>query len=441
MLIVKYRCIFRYLELNSQKTLKTQFYISFKSSLNNLKPILLKKYSCENNLIVFCSRTKLNSDLKQKVSIFLEQDLDWEYIFNACYYHKVIPLIYNALKQIKGINIDPKIIDRFSAYYQKNACKSLIYLDKLVDLAHALHQSNIIALPFKGPVLASMVYEDLALRTFGDIDLLIEDEKLEETLNILQELQYPLPVQISRAVDKPYLNFPLFHESAEYQKSYDIYDKNFNIIIELHWSLFNKSFFFPVDFEYLRQQKIKIQVSEAEIYTFCAEDLIIYLCAHASKHAWTHLQWICDIAELIRANPQLNWQKVQTQAKEWGCQRMLCLGLILVKEVLDTELPKSIEHEVTKDRQAQILAKEVCDHLFDFSGKKLNSYWFIVRCRERYQDKLQFLACLLFVPKQEDWYFLRLPQQFHILYYAIRPIRLLTQFLFVATRNVRFVSR
>ncbi|MEL6581415.1 MAG: nucleotidyltransferase family protein, partial [Cyanobacteria bacterium J06621_12] len=229
----------------------------------------------------------------------------------------------------------------------------------------------------------------------------------------------------NRIAEQPYLNFFLFHEFYGYQKSFDIHNTNSNIIVELHWSLFNNSFAFPAEFELMWKDKINVKVEEAEIYTFGSQDLLIYLCAHASKHCWSCLQWICDIAELIRANPLLDWQKIQDKAKEMGCSRMLYIGLILAQDLLDAELSENIRQKINRDRQAKALAKEVKDRLFNFSDPKFNSYLFILRCRERYRDKLQFLICLLCVPKQEDWRFIRLPQYLHFFYYAIRPLRLL----------------
>ena len=59
----------------------------------------------------------------------------------------------------------------------------------------------------------------------------------------------------------------------------------------------------------------------------CPEDLLILLCVHGSKHAWEQLKWTCDVAELVRRRPTLDWSRILFQADEWGCRRIVLLGL------------------------------------------------------------------------------------------------------------------
>ena len=379
----------------------------------------------ELNLLLYCARTEINLELKNKIEFLAKQSIDWNYVFNLSYAHAVVPLVYNSLKQMDS-DLLPKSLDKFADYFLRNAFRSLTYTTELVKIANTCQENDINLLPFKGSIFAASIYNNLALRTFGDIDFLIEEEKLLETLHLLQKLEYPPAKQIAQAKARPYLEFPLFYESPHYQKSLDIIDRQRDIALELHWGLFNSSFSFPVSFEQLWQRRIYVNIKEASIPTFCHEDLIIYLCTHASKHGWRRLQWICDIAELIRAKPQLNWQQVYERATNWGCLRMLCLGLILAHSLLDAPLPKNIniQQQLKRDGQAQLLAKQVSDRLLD-PKESFNIYLFILKCRERYRDRLRFLLCLVFVPKQEDWRFLRLPPSLHFLYYLIRPIRLL----------------
>ena len=44
-----------------------------------------------------------------------------------------------------------------------------------------------------------------------------------------------------------------------------------------------------------------VRLEEQEVRTLSAEDLLLALCVHASKHAWMRLGWICDIAGVVRS--------------------------------------------------------------------------------------------------------------------------------------------
>ncbi|MEO1801493.1 MAG: nucleotidyltransferase family protein [Cyanobacteria bacterium J06629_2] len=382
-----------------------------------------KSHINELNLLLYCARTKIDLELKSKVEFIVKQGIDWNYVFDLSYAHAVVPLVYNSLKQI-DLGLPPESLDKFSSYFLRNAFRSLTYSKELVKIATTSQKNDIKLLPFKGSIFAASIYGNLALRTFGDIDFLIKEEKLSATLHILQELEYPPAKQIAQAEVRPYLKYPRFHESLNYQKSLDIIDRQRDIALELHWELFNSSFSFPVSFEQLWQRRIYVEIKEAMIPTFCYEDLIIYLCTHASKHGWFRLQWICDVAELIRATPQLNWSQVYGRAADWGCLRMLSLGLTLAHDLLDAPLPQDIQQRLQGERQAQRLAQQVKSRLADVEAS-FNIYLFILKCRERARDRLRFILCLIFVPKQEDWNFFPLPSSIHFLYYLIRPVRLL----------------
>ena len=64
------------------------------------------------------------------------------------------------------------------------------------------------------------------------------------------------------------------------------------------------------------------------------EDSLLILCVHANKHQWSRLGWICDIAEMLRSHPDLNWPVVMEQARMLRSERMLLLGLLLARESL-----------------------------------------------------------------------------------------------------------
>jgi hypothetical protein len=127
------------------------------------------------------------------------------------------------------------------------------------------------------------------------------------------------------------------------------------------------------------------------------EDLLLLLCVHRAKHYWSKLGWICDVAELLRAHPRLNWPAVLLQAKQSGARRMLFLGLFLAHELLGAKLPeeagKEIESDIVVPRLAdKVQARLFADHQRDISA--VNDALFYLRLRERLRERL---ACALYL--------------------------------------------
>lgn len=83
---------------------------------------------------------------------------------------------------------------------------------------------------------------------------------------------------------------------------------------------------------------------------------MILLCVHGSKHAWEQLKWVCDVAELVRRRPTLDWSRVLFQAGEWGCRRMVLLGLAMAHSLFDTVLPSVVLREIDGDADISVLA-------------------------------------------------------------------------------------
>src|SRR5207245_4104462 len=110
-------------------------------------------------------------------------------------------------------------------------------------------------------------------------------------------------------------------------------------------------------------------------------------------HQWQRLMWICDVAELIRAHQQMDWQRLLEQAKTSGGKRMLLLGLFLANDLLGTDLPEHILPGIQADPKVKLLAGQVRAQLFAHADQSpFRSLAFHIEVRERLQDKIQYLV-------------------------------------------------
>lgn len=108
------------------------------------------------------------------------------------------------------------------------------------------------------------------------------------------------------------------------------------------------------------------------------------------------LGWLCDIAELIREHPQLNWEQVVHQAKDLRIERRVYLGLFLASRMLDVALPKTIEDKIQTTPQVISLAQQVTKSIFDLSVETapipyLERFAFQLRAMDRNTDRGKYL--------------------------------------------------
>jgi len=71
------------------------------------------------------------------------------------------------------------------------------------------------------------------------------------------------------------------------------------------------------------------------------------------------LKWVCDVAELLRIHPAMDWEWVMKQARTSGVVRMLFLGLSLAHHLLGAVLPKDMEHRMQAAPVVHALAAQV----------------------------------------------------------------------------------
>jgi hypothetical protein len=312
----------------------------------------------------------------------------------------------------------------------------------LLKAINLLKQHDIRAIPFKGIILAASVYGSIGLRQFCDLDILVPKQDFLNASNVLiNQGGYQLSWQPN-----------LLNQSLEISllRKRDECSLNNGIVsIDLHQVLTAEHLLSSqFVFEDLWKRLESVSISGHEIFSFGAEDLLLYLCVHGGKECWRSLKWICDIAEFVNRYPNINWNHVMQQSKKIGCERMLLIGLLLSHEVLDINLPPVVSEKILMDPESQYLAQEFVKRLFwknnNLSNRlTLQKNLLHLRMVDKLKDKwaclwdlrrsiLQYI--IKFIPNQKDQDFLSLPTQLYFFYYLIRPIRLASKILFLSKK-------
>jgi hypothetical protein len=86
---------------------------------------------------------------------------------------------------------------------------------------------------------------------------------------------------------------------------YDFIRDDGQVPLEMHWAITAPCIPFPLDLDHLEGRIEHVNVAGTPVPNIAAEELMIILCVHGTKHVWGRLSWVCDIAELIRAYPDI----------------------------------------------------------------------------------------------------------------------------------------
>ena len=139
-----------------------------------------------------------------------------------------------------------------------------------------------------------------------------------------------------------------------------------------------------------------VTVGGTTIRSLSMENLLWLLCVHGTKHKWARLSWVCDVAELVRTQPDLDWEKVAALGKELAIERRLYLGLLLANMLLDAPLPQVLEDKIKSSKEVQDLAQQAAEGIFfppsdEKQVGRLHRLLFKLRSLDRSTDRLGLL--------------------------------------------------
>jgi len=335
----------------------------------------------EIELMLACVSTHLDAGRTDRINALLQGEIDWAYVFRAALDHRVIPLLYRNLHTLGGDAVPQSILKQFQSHFYANAAHNLLLAQELIKILRLFEGHNIIAIPYKGPVLATSVYGDLALRQFGDLDILIQKRDALNAKKLLSSQGYRLW--------HPRLD-GLLPALYRIRKVYELQSADRQILVELHWSVASWPVRFPLDPAQLWKGAETVTLAGASVRSLAPEDLLLILCVHGSKHLWCRLGWICDIAELLRTFPGLAWEALLARAERLGGTRMLFLGLLLAHELLGAELNDLVKRRPREDGVVAQLAARIRAQLYSEANESSSAVdWpvFYLNLRERRRDQ------------------------------------------------------
>jgi hypothetical protein len=386
---------------------------------------------CESARVFLCCEdgAGFRALLKQKIS----QPFDWSALERTAERHAMTSLFAAALTRWGENVIPPEIGERFYKLLRLNACKNLVYVAEWRRLLSAFHAAGIPVISMKGPSLALRVHASLALRDFADLDLLVRRKDVIIARRVLAAEGYKLCSAVADDTDAALLR------SENCQLNFVNHDRR--TAVDLHWAMVHKMFSFHLPTEALFESA---QTERQEGFPFLSlspEYLLLYLCAHGTKHCWTRLRWLCDVAFCLRSVQDLDWSLCFSLARTTRCDLVLKHSLLLTAQILRLDLPL-LARNYCNSGEARKLAGFARTFLFKEEDRqdRVEELHYYLAFANGWRDCARLLFQRFFVPTETEWEHIRLPRMLYYLYYAIRPTRFLWSYFFKAAARSRGCS-
>ena len=385
----------------------------------------------ESSVLLLCARRRVNPSEAARLQCLLEQQLDWRFILYAASRHGLLALLLSNLKGAACLDRVPaSVAQKLQAAVREAAGRTLGLTGELIRILRMFSTAGLSAIPCKGPALAMAAYGDISLRSFFDLDILVRAEDLDRARRLLAQLGYRPSLVFSARQERDYLKNECALQLRHEQQGH---------VVELHWRLTERNASVDLPVGEFWQRARRLPLAGLPVLTLCPEDQILYLSVHGAKHRWERIEWIASLAELIRANPDLNWPAVFEAAESRRIGRLLNLSLHLAQSVLGAPLPEAAIQRLDQDPGVAALSHWVTAGLFDTSRNETHyqqraaRYWFMLRSREHWADRFRIVTYSAIRPphpSSPEW--IDSPSRLAFLNHIFRPVRLLSEYGAVA---------
>jgi hypothetical protein len=266
---------------------------------------------------------------------------------------RLIPVLCNyfSRKELTEL-IGEHITNEFMQMHRLEMLQNLFLESELRRVLLAFNEANIPLMLFKGPVLAYTVYPKPHMRTYHDIDALIQPGDLAHAQDVLTQMGYSFYNEYrADAVDE---------ERTGYHFSLQSPGSPFAAIIELHTAPHASEIGTLFDREALWKNATAMTILDQPVVTMNPADHLLYLCWHYRFHGFTRLLWLYDLVMMLRAYGNiLEWERLIRTAHQQDMAATLYYCLSWCHELFDIAIPEAVFSQLCPPVASRLIVERI----------------------------------------------------------------------------------
>jgi hypothetical protein len=372
----------------------------------------------ERQALLCCARVQLDEASRRQLHALLAGPIDLRALAGLARRHGLGALVARHVPADATDGGAGDALAELRAEARQRALASLALAAELVAVLAALRAAGVTALAIKGPVSAALAYGDLGLRAFADLDLLVAPADVAAAAACLEARGY-----LPRFALPPAWRARLVRSDSELLFE----GPGGGRPVDLHWSLLPRGYSFTPAADGVFARRRTVRIGPDHVPTLAVEPTLLFLLLHGIKHDWRSLAWLCDVAELVRRHPGLDWDAVAAWSSESGRRRLIDVGLALAHGLLGAPVPEPVLARGRAERAVARIAAVLARRLFSAGAgppRTIFSYPYLM-AMSRPADRLRFLHDVALRPTPHEWRAFPVPIALAPVHYLVRPLRLL----------------
>src|SRR5918911_210872 len=229
------------------------------SGTAHLLPQHHSQASLETELLLCSATVNLDAGGAERLRRLAHAAPDWERLLQIALAHRTMPLVYKHLSTVCPELVPAPFMARLHDHFYLNAIRNKALNEELCGVLRLLAERDILAVPYKGPVLALEAYGDLSLRQFNDLDIMVRPQDVGRVAGVLKERGYEQQWQLTPAQEAAYLRSDCERLFARDQGG---------LFLDLHWAFVRRYFSLRTDYERLWRRLQPVSLGDCEAQSF-----------------------------------------------------------------------------------------------------------------------------------------------------------------------------
>jgi hypothetical protein len=305
----------------------------------------------EFTLLVAACRSLFDPAARSGTAELARERLDWGRFERLASFHRVQGLADGGLRKA-GVG-PPDELHRHAQFVVARNLENIAACSELLDRFGC---AGLSILFLKGLPLGVLAYGTPWLKAAVDIDLLIEDDRLEDAVSVLRSLEFrrehggPEGIGALRTWHR-------FRKDSEWVKP------DSSVRIDLHTRLTDNPWLLPaVGIDSARQD---VDLARGiRLPSLADDELFAHLCVHGASSAWFRLKWITDLAALLRPKQEKEIVRLYRRSQELGAGRAAGQALLLAHDLYESlENCPGLLKELARDGRSRWLYRQALRQL------------------------------------------------------------------------------
>jgi hypothetical protein len=215
--------------------------------------------------------------------------IDWHRFSALASHHRVEALAAKGLAEM-GHAAPQNVHAQLTARAAEIAAANLRLISESGRLSDAFAEAGIAMIFVKGATLAKLAYDDIALKSAIDLDILVDPQDLADAARVLRTCGYRL--------ETPKSTERLFDWHRLRKESLWVHGSS-RMIVDLHTRLADSSALIPNIWTPESTRDVEV-IRGLSLTTLREDALAAYLAVHGATSAWFRLKWLVDFAAIVQ---------------------------------------------------------------------------------------------------------------------------------------------